>query len=108
MPQSSLPVLRTGWDILCQMQQEEDEIPDAIRRLEANEAYEAAIRRDMNYLEGEKQAWVYCMEEVKEEMHHLRIFSYVLFGVFIVLMEVILVLQGVKYVDTKQIGRAHV
>ena len=33
-----------------QMQQEEDEIPDAIRRLEANEAYEAAIRRDMNYL----------------------------------------------------------
>ena len=84
-----------------QMQQEEDEIPDAIRRLEANEAYEAAIRRDMNYLEGEKQAWVYCMEEVKEEMHHLRIFSYVLFGVFIVLMAVILVLQGVKYVDTK-------
>ena len=84
-----------------QMQQEEDEIPDAIRRLEANEAYEAAIRRDMNYLEGEKQAWVYCMEEVKEEMHHLRIFSYVLFGVFIVLMAVILVLQGVKNVDTK-------
>ena len=59
------------------------------------------IRRDMNYLEGEKQAWVYCMEEVKEEMHHLRIFSYVLFGVFIVLMAVILVLQGVKNVDTK-------
>ena len=84
-----------------QMQQEEDEIPDAIRRLEANEAYEAAIRRDMNYLEGEKQAWVYCMEEVKEEMHHLRIFSYVLFGVFIVLMALILVLQGVKNVDTK-------
>ena len=84
-----------------QMQQEEDEIPDAIRRLEANEAYEAAIRRDMNYLEGEKQAWVYCMEEVKEEMHYLRIFSYVLFGVFIVLMALILVLQGVKNVDTK-------
>lgn len=57
-----------------QMQQEEDEIPDAIRRLEANEAYEAAIRRDMNYLEGEKQAWVYCMEEVKEEMLNLRNF----------------------------------
>ena len=84
-----------------QMQQEEDEIPDAIRRLEANEAYEAAFRRDMNYLEGEKQAWVYCMEEVKFEMHHLRIFSYVLFGVFIVLMALILVLQGVKNVDTK-------
>ena len=65
-----------------QMQQEEDEIPDAIRRLEANEAYEAAIRRDMNYLEGEKQAWVYCMEEVKEEMHYLRIFSYGFFLYF--------------------------
>ena len=44
-----------------QMQQEEDEIPDAIRRLEANEAYEAAIRRDMNYLEGEKQDFFLCI-----------------------------------------------
>ena len=44
---------------------------------------------------------MYCIEEVKEDMHYLRIFSYVLFGVFIVLMALILVLQGVKNVDTK-------
>ncbi len=86
-----------------QIQQEEEEIPDAIRRLEANETYEATIRRDMNYLEGEKQEWMYCKEEVKNELHKMRIFSYVLFGIFGVLLTVILVLQSVWNVDTKWI-----
>lgn len=84
-----------------QIQQEEEEIPNAIRRLEANETYEAAIRRDMNYLEGEKQEWTYCMDEVKTELRNLRIFSYVLFGIFAVLLTVILVLQSIWNVDTK-------
>lgn len=84
-----------------QIQQEEEEIPNAIRRLEANEAYEAAIRRDMNYLEGEKQEWTYCMDEVKTELRNLRIFSYVLFGIFAVLLAVILVLQAFLNMDTK-------
>lgn len=84
-----------------QIQQEEEELPNAIRRLEANEAYEAAIRRDMNYLEGEKQEWLYCMDEVKTELRNLRIFSYVLFGIFAVLLTVILVLQAFLNIDTK-------
>lgn len=84
-----------------QIQQEEEEIPNAIRRLEANEAYEAAIRRDMNYLEGEKQEWIYCLDEVKTELRNLRIFSYVLFGIFGVLLAVILTLQAFLNVDTK-------
>lgn len=42
-----------------QMQREEDEIPDAIRRLESSEAYQAAVTRDMRYLESEKTKWVY-------------------------------------------------
>lgn len=84
-----------------QMQQDEDEILDTIHRLEANEAYEAAIRRDMNYLEGEKQEWMYSMDDVKSELKSLRTFSYVLFGFFTVLLAVILVLQGLMSVDTK-------
>lgn len=84
-----------------QLQQEEEEIPEAIRRLEANEAYEAMIRRDMNYLEGEKQEWTYCMDELKTELRHMRILSYVVFGAFAVLLTVILVLQSVWNIDTK-------
>ncbi|MCI8327246.1 MAG: hypothetical protein HFI37_05660 [Lachnospiraceae bacterium] len=84
-----------------QIQQEEKEIPEAIRRLEANETYEAAIRRDMNYLEGEKQEWIYCMDEIKTELRNMRIFSYVLFAIFVVFLAVILMLEGIWNVDTK-------
>ena len=40
--------------ILAQMQQEESDIPNAIKRLQSNEAYLETIRRDMKYLEREK------------------------------------------------------
>ena len=86
-----------------QIQQDEKEIPEAIRRLEANEAYEAATKRDMTYLEGAKQQWVYCMEEVKDEMRKLRITSYVLFGIFVIMLAVVLVLQVGWKVDTRWI-----
>lgn len=86
-----------------QIQQDEKEIQDTIRRLETNEAYEAATKRDMNYLEGEKQQWIYCMEGVKDEMRKLRISSYVLFGVFVVLLAVVLVLQVTFEMDMKWI-----
>lgn len=86
-----------------QIQQDEKEIQDIIRRLETNEAYEAATKRDMNYLEGEKQQWLYCMDGVKDEMRKLRISSYVLFGIFVVLLAVVLVLQVTFDMDMKWI-----
>lgn len=39
----------------AQMQQEESDIPNAIKRLQSNEAYLETIRRDMKYLEREKE-----------------------------------------------------
>lgn len=86
-----------------QIQQEEKELPNAIRRLETNEAYEATIRRDMNYLEGEKQEWIYCREEVKDELRRMRILSYILFGVFGVFLALILTLQSLGNIDTRWI-----
>jgi len=86
-----------------QIQQDEKEIPEAIRRLEANETYVAATKRDMNYLEGEKQEWIYCMEGLKDEMHRLRGFSYVLFSIFAVMLAIILMLQLIWKIDTKWI-----
>ena len=41
----------------AQMQQEESDIPNAIKRLQSNEAYLETIRRDMKYLEREKGEW---------------------------------------------------
>ena len=42
-----------------QMQRDEDTVTETIRSLQANEAYQNAIRRDMNYVEGEKVEWTY-------------------------------------------------
>ena len=42
-----------------QMEQEESKIPDAIVRLRSNEEYQTAVKRDMNYLEGEKPIYTF-------------------------------------------------
>lgn len=77
----------------AQMQQEEDQISDAIRSLQANEAYQAAVKRDMNYLEGEKNEWTYYRQELMDEQKFLRKLSYVLFGLAVMALAVILALK---------------
>ncbi len=39
------------------IQLHEDDIPDAVKKLRENEKYQATVKRDMQYLEGEKQEW---------------------------------------------------
>lgn len=41
----------------AQLQEEEQEIPSAMKRLKSNETYLDAIKKDLNYLEGEKVEW---------------------------------------------------
>lgn len=77
----------------AQMRREEDTIIDAIRSLQANEAYQAAVKRDMNYLEGEKHEWGYYRQELLDEQQFLRRLSYVLFGLAVMALAVILVLK---------------
>lgn len=55
-----------------QMQQEENEIPDAIVRLQTNEAYQNTVKKDMNYLEGEKTEWHYRKLELKHQQKMLQ------------------------------------
>ena len=63
-----------------QMQREEQQIPDAINRLKANEAYQDSIKRDMNYLEGEKTEWYYNKFDLKRQQKILKRLSYILTG----------------------------
>lgn len=58
----------------AQMQQEESDIPNAIKRLQSNEAYLETIRRDMKYLEREKGEWqlyqeILSHDRVKAEVY---------------------------------------
>lgn len=84
-----------------QMQQEENEIPDAIKRLKSSEAYQAAVARDMRYLESEKTKWIYNAEALREEQDFLRKLSMVLFGVVVVVFAVLLVLQFIFEANTQ-------
>lgn len=85
----------------AQMQQEEENMASAIQNLQANEMYQAAIKRDMQYLEGEKMEWIYYRQELSNEQGLLRRLACALFGVLLMLMTVILVLQVGFDMETK-------
>ena len=83
-----------------QMQQEEDTIPDAIIRLQTNETYQNTVKKDMNYLEGEKTEWYYNKLELLHQQKILKMLSFVLLGVFFASMVILLVLQIGFHTDT--------
>ena len=62
----------------AQMQDEENEIPAAIRRLKSNETYLDTIKKDLHYLEGEKTEWTCVKDDSKREIRTLRKVSYAL------------------------------
>lgn len=81
------------------MERSEADIPDAIRRLQTNEAYQTTIKSDMAYLEGEKMQWTLSRSELLHEKHILRMASCIVFSVFILLMVLLVVLRSGFDVD---------
>ena len=63
-----------------QLAREEKEIPDAIRRLASNEAYQDMLCKDMKYLEREKSRFQLHKEYLTSQQHTLRRLLYVLMG----------------------------
>lgn len=84
-----------------QMQQLEDEMPGIIKRLKENESYQATVKRDMQYLEGEKEEWRFYQETLEKEIKVLRRLLFLLAGVFSVTVLAILVLEFVVEFDLK-------
>lgn len=60
------------------IQRMEDDIPDAVRNLRANEEYQTKVKRDMQYLEGEKQEWEILKKERRKQRRMLRKSSFLL------------------------------
>ena len=55
------------------LEQMEQDIPDVVRQMRENEAYQATIKHDMAYLEGEKMQWTLLRSELLHEKYVLRI-----------------------------------
>ena len=65
-------------------------MPDAVRRLKTNEAYQAAVKRDMQYLEGEKHEWHIHQETMEQEC---KILKRVLYGIVAVFVGAVIVIS---------------
>ena len=83
-----------------QMQQEEETIPDAIRRLQENEDYQSIVKRDMSYLEGEKNEWYYNKMELLRQQQILKRLSFALLALFALSTAVLFALRSVFSVNT--------
>ena len=66
----------------AQMQEMEDEIPKKINRLKENEEDLAKIKRDLDFLEGEKTSWKINKEDSFFRQKQLRNISIILLIVF--------------------------
>lgn len=75
------------------MEEQGDAIPDAIKRLQANEAYLDTVKRDLNYLEGEKTELDYHKRFCRKRMKQLRHLAFVLLTIFVLIIVLLLILQ---------------
>lgn len=77
----------------AQLEQMEAEVPAAIKRLMANEAYRDTLQKDMKYLEREKSEWVLRREYLIHQVKHLKNLLYVMVGIAATAAVILAVLQ---------------
>lgn len=83
----------------AQMEQLEDEMPEIIKRLQNNESYQTTVKRDMQYLEGEREEWRYYQDSLEQEETILRRLFFVFAGVYVLAVGVIVILGMVMEFD---------
>lgn len=76
----------------AQMQEEEEQLPDVIKRLSSNEAYLDAVKKDLSYLEGEKLQWSMQKTDGKEQQRTIRRLSVYLLVIYATLEALFLIL----------------
>ncbi len=77
----------------------ENELPDRINTLKSNEAYQSVVKRDMQYLEGEKHSWAIEINDISHEQSLLNKALYGIFILFVIWMIVCAVLTVQYRID---------
>lgn len=83
----------------AQLEREEKEIPSAIKRLAANEAYQDTVKQDMKYLEREKSRFLLHKEYLNSQQHTLKRLLYVITGIVLAALVVLAAVQGFTGID---------
>lgn len=66
-------------------QEVQDDIVPVVKKMQSNEAFQRALKKDMSYLEGEKMEWTILKDQIKKEENNLKILLCVIFGFFVVI-----------------------
>lgn len=83
----------------AQFEQEESEIPAAIKRLHSNEMYRDTVEKDMKYVEREKSEWVLRKEYLGHQQIRLKNLLYILIGIAVTTAIILAILQFALKVD---------
>lgn len=78
------------------MQEIADDLPKTINRLKDNEEYLDTIKRDLNYLEGEKTSISITKEDCEEEQKQLRAIAIIIM-VFFAIIAIGLIIASISY-----------
>ena len=87
-------------DNFHKMEEEEEDLPGIIDRMEKNEIYQERLRKDMSYLEGEKSRLEIERESYESSQKIVKILSVLLLVSFISLITLIFILEQVTKEDT--------
>lgn len=81
------------------MEQEENNIPSVIRRMQENEQYQNAVKRDKTILEARKSQWEIEREELKTKSKWLRLGSLAMMLCYVFLLILFFVIQEFSNFD---------
>lgn len=83
----------------AQMEQQEADMPDAIRRFTANEMYRDTLKKDMKYLEREKSEWNLRKEYLGHQQKSLKNVLYIVVGLAATAAVAFVILQIILEMD---------
>lgn len=78
---------------------EEDDMPEIIRRFSSDEIYQAKLKRNLSYLEGEKSRWEIEREELQGQVKLFRRMSVAIMVSFMTLLILLLAMYNAADVD---------
>lgn len=85
------------------MQQMEDDMPDEIKRLQANEKYQDAVKRDMQYLAGEKDQLAIRRETLENEQTMIQKMLFALLGICALSFVLLFIMQNSFHMDCQNV-----
>ncbi len=91
---------RISEEMFLLIEENEEELPQTIRRMMDNEKYQRNVQNSMNYLEGEKGRLEFEKEDTVKNRRWMKVFSVLLFVVAVSFLLMIFLLNVYTDVDT--------